>query len=142
MMGRVDAVVMHDVDSGGHCTNEGDMATKNLTAAEFAELTSGEGIVLVDFWADWCGPCLRFAPVYERVSEKHPDVIFGKVDTEVEHGLSMEFGIRSIPTIMAIRDGVLVFQQAGTLPEAGLEALISQVKALDMEDVKARAEAI
>ena len=113
------------------------MATKNLTAATFEEVTSGEGIVLVDFWADWCGPCLRFAPVYERVSEKHPDITFAKVDTEAEPGLSMEFQIRSIPTLMAIRDGVLVFQQAGALPESALESLIQQVRELDMEKVKA-----
>jgi thioredoxin 1 len=78
------------------------MATKNLTAATFEEVTSGEGIVLVDFWADWCGPCLRFAPVYERVSEKHPDITFAKVDTEAEQALAVEFEIFSIPTIMAI----------------------------------------
>lgn len=117
------------------------MATKNLTAADFQEVTSGEGIVLVDFWAEWCGPCLRFAPVYERVSEKHPDVVFGKVDTEAEQALAIDFEIRSIPTIMAIRDGVLVFQQAGTLPESALESLLTQVKALDMAEVRAKAEA-
>jgi thioredoxin 1 len=115
------------------------MATKNLTAAEFEATTSGEGIVLIDFWADWCGPCVRFAPVYERVSEKHPDITFAKVDTEAEQGLSMEFQIRSIPTLMAIRDGVLVFQQAGALPESALESLIQQVRELDMEKVKASA---
>jgi thioredoxin 1 len=118
------------------------MATKNLTAADFHEVTGREGIVLVDFWAEWCGPCLRFAPVYERVSAKYPDVVFGKVDTEAEQSLAMEFDIRSIPTIMAIRDGVLVFQQAGTLPESALVSLIGQVQALDMDDVRARAEAV
>jgi len=117
------------------------MATKNLTGAEFAEVTGGEGIVLVDFWAAWCGPCVRFAPIYERVSEKHPDVVFGKVNTEAEPALSMEFGIQSIPTIMAIRDGVLVFQQPGSLPEQALESLIEQVRALDMDDVRARTAA-
>jgi thioredoxin 1 len=117
------------------------MATKNVTAAEFAEVTSGEGIVLIDFWADWCGPCKRFAPVYERVSEKHPDVVFAKVDTESEPALSQEFAIQAIPTLMAIRDGVLVFQQSGALPESALESLITQVKALDMADVRSRASA-
>jgi thioredoxin 1 len=117
------------------------MATKELTTAEFTDVTGGEGIVLIDFWADWCGPCKRFAPVYERVSEKHPDVVFAKVDTEAEPGLQQEFQIMAIPTLMAIRDGVLVFQQSGALPESALEDLISQVKALDMEDVKARAAA-
>jgi thioredoxin 1 len=115
------------------------MATKNLTEAEFHELTSGEGIVLVDFWAEWCGPCLRFAPIYERVSAKYPDIVFGKVDTEAEQALAMEFQIRSIPTIMAIRDGVLVFQQSGTLPESALDSLIAQLQALNMDEVKARA---
>jgi thioredoxin 1 len=117
------------------------MATKELTAAEFTDVTSGEGIVLIDFWAEWCGPCLRFAPVYERVSEKHTDVTFAKVDTEAEQGLAQEFGIQAIPTLMAIRDGVLVFRQSGALPEHALESLISKVRELDMEDVKARADA-
>jgi len=117
------------------------MATKNLTAADFADVTREEGIVLVDFWAAWCGPCVRFAPVFERVSEKHPDIVFSKVDTEAQPDLSEEFGIRSIPTIMAIRDGVIVFQQAGALPEQALESLITQVRALDMDDVRSRAAA-
>ena len=117
------------------------MATKNLTAADLADVTREEGIVLVDFWAAWCGPCVRFAPVFERVSEKHPDIVFSKVDTEAQPDLSEEFGIRSIPTIMAIRDGVIVFQQAGALPEQALESLITQVRALDMDDVRSRAAA-
>jgi thioredoxin 1 len=117
------------------------MATRELTAAEFHELTGGDGIVLIDFWAEWCGPCKRFAPVYERVSEKHPDIVFAKVDTEAEVTLSMEFNISSIPTLMAVRDGVLVFSQPGALPEAALESLISQVRALDMDEVKAKAQA-
>ena len=115
------------------------MATKNLTTAEFAEVTGGEGIALVDFWAEWCGPCHRFAPVYEKVSEKHPDITFAKVDTEAEQALAVEFDIRSIPTIMAIRDGVVVYQQAGALPEHLLESLISKVRELDMDEVKAAA---
>jgi len=117
------------------------MALKNLTAKDFTEVTEGDGIVLVDFWAAWCGPCVRFAPVYERVSEKHPDIVFDKVDTEAELELSEAFGIRAIPTIAAIRDGVIVFQQAGVLPEQALESLIAQVRDLDMDEVRGRAKA-
>jgi thioredoxin 1 len=117
------------------------MATRKLTTDEFTEVAGGDGIVLIDFWAAWCGPCLRFAPVYERVSNKHEDIVFAKVDTEAEHQLAAEFGITSIPTIMAIRDGVLVFRQSGALPEAALESLISQVRALDMDEVRTRAAA-
>lgn len=112
------------------------MTTKNLTATEFEQLSNGEGITLVDFWADWCGPCHRFAPVYERVSEKHPDITFGKIDTEAEQALAVELQIFSIPTIMAIRDGVVVFQQSGALPEHLLENLISKVRELDMDEVR------
>jgi thioredoxin 1 len=111
------------------------MATKALTAATFDQV-AGDGIVLVDFWADWCGPCKRFAPTYENVSEKHPDIVFGKVDTEAEQELAAKFEIRSIPTLMAIRDGVIVFSQAGALPEQAVESLISQVRALDMDEVR------
>jgi thioredoxin len=117
------------------------MAIKNVTTADFSEMTSSDGIVLVDFWASWCPPCVRFAPIYERVSANHPDIVFAKVDTEAEPALSEEFSIRSIPTIMAIRDGVIVFQQAGALPEQALESLITQVRALDMDDVRSRATA-
>ncbi|MEV0809158.1 thioredoxin [Micromonospora sp. NPDC050200] len=112
------------------------MATVELTTANFDEVTESDGIVLVDFWADWCGPCKRFAPVYERSSEKHPDIVFGKVDTEAQQELGAKFDIRSIPTIMAIRDGVIVFAQPGALPESALENLIEQVQALDMDDVR------
>ena len=112
------------------------MATVALTAANFDEATSKDGIVLVDFWASWCGPCVRFAPTYERSSEKHPDITFGKVDTEAEQALAAKFDIRSIPTIMAIRDGVIVFSQPGALPESALENLIEQVEKLDMDDVR------
>jgi thioredoxin 1 len=111
------------------------MTTTALTATNFDSVAS-EGIVLIDFWADWCGPCKRFAPTYEKVSERHPDITFGKVDTEAEQGLAAQFEIRSIPTIMAIRDGVIVFSQPGMLPEQAVESLIEQVRGLDMDEVK------
>jgi len=112
------------------------MATVELTTANFDEVTSRDGIVLVDFWASWCGPCMRFAPVYERSSEKHPDVVYTKVDTEAQQALAAQFDIRSIPTIMAIRDSVIVFSQPGALPEAALEELITKVQELDMDEVR------
>jgi thioredoxin 1 len=115
------------------------MATKNLTTAEFETLTQSSGITLVDFWADWCGPCHRFAPTYEKVSERHPDITFGKVDTEAEPALAAELQIYSIPTIMAIRDGVVVYQQSGALPERLLEDVISKVRELNMDEVRASA---
>lgn len=114
------------------------MATQMLTAANFGEVTGGEGIVLVDFWADWCGPCKRFAPTYEKASEEHPGIVFGKVDTEAEQALAAQFEIQSIPTIMAIRDGVIVFEQAGALPASALEQLITAVEGLNMDEVRAQ----
>jgi thioredoxin 1 len=116
------------------------MATVTVTTENFAETVGGDGITLIDFWAAWCGPCRAFAPVYERVSEKHPDITFAKVDTVAEEVLAAEFDIRSIPTIMAVRDGIVVFSQAGALPERALESLIEQVRALDMADVRQKVE--
>jgi len=112
------------------------MATVDLTDATFEDAVNDNDIVLVDFWADWCGPCKMFAPIYESVSEQHDDVVFAKVDTESQPALAQAFSIRSIPTLMVFRDNILVFNQAGVLPEAALEDLIGQVKALDMDDVR------
>lgn len=112
------------------------MATIELTGDNFDTYATQPGIVLVDFWAAWCGPCRAFAPVFEKASEKHPDVTFGKVDTEHSPDLAGAFQIRSIPTLMIIKDGVVVFAQPGALPPAALEDLITQAKALDMEAVK------
>ena len=119
------------------------MATQALTKTTFEPTVSNDGIVLVDFWAAWCGPCVRFAPTFEQASEAHPDIVFGKVDTEAEQELAGAAGIRSIPTLMAFRDGILVFSQPGALPPSALEQVIQGVKGLDMDDVRAQvAEAI
>lgn len=111
------------------------MATTDLTEQTFASNIE-DGIVLVDFWAEWCGPCRMFGPIFERVSEKHPDVTFGKVDTEAEQGLAGAFRITSIPTLMAFRDNILLFSQPGVLQENQLEELITNIRELDMDDVR------
>jgi thioredoxin 1 len=112
------------------------MATVALTKDTFEQTVTGDGIVLVDFWAGWCGPCRRFAPVFEQASEQHPDIVFAKVDTEAESGLAAALRISSIPTLMAFRDGVLVFAQPGALPAAALAQVIGAVRDLDMDDVR------
>ena len=117
------------------------MATTTLTTETFQDTVLADGIVLVDFWADWCMPCKMFGPVFEAASEEHPDIVFGKVDTEAEQGLAAALNIRSIPTLMAFREGVLVFAQPGALPEAALEQVIQAVRDLDMEEVHREVEA-
>ncbi|MEU6859891.1 thioredoxin [Glycomyces sp. NPDC046736] len=116
------------------------MATVELTKDNFEETVTGNGIVLVDWWADWCGPCKMFAPTFEAASEQHADVVFGKIDTEAQQELSAEAGIQSIPTLMAFRDGILLYSQPGALPPAALEEIIGKVKELDMDAVRAEVE--
>ena len=112
------------------------MATINVGEKEFEKLITESPIVFVDFWAEWCGPCKMFGPVFEAASEKHSDVVFAKVDTEAEQSLAGAAGITSIPTLMAFRDGILLFRQPGALPAPSLEELIGAIKAADMEEIK------
>jgi thioredoxin 1 len=113
------------------------MGTVELTQQNFDEVVSSNDIVLVDFWAAWCGPCLRFAPVFERIAEQNPDMVFAKVDTEAERELAARASITSIPTLMIFRDQILVFAQPGALPEPALADLVGKVRGLDMEHVRA-----
>ena len=112
------------------------MATVELTKDNFEEVVSGNDIVVVDFWAPWCGPCKGFAPVFEAASEKHADVVFAKVNTDEQQELAGHFAIRSIPTVAVFREKIILFSQGGALPAAGLESVIEQAKALDMEKVR------
>lgn len=114
------------------------MTTVNLTAETFEQTVTGNDIVLVDWWAEWCGPCKMFAPIYDKAADQHGDVVFGKVDTEDQQALAAGAGITSIPTIMAFKEGVLVFRQSGALPGRDLDSVIEQVKALDMDEVRAK----
>lgn len=117
------------------------MAPVELNIDTLPETVKDNSIVLVDLWASWCGPCMRFAPVYDAAAEKHPDVVFGKVDTEAERDLAAALDIQAIPTLMAFRDGILVYRESGALSEQQLDNLIQQVQDLDMDEVKAQVAA-
>ena len=113
------------------------MATVNITQNTFESTLKGNNIVILDFWADWCGPCKSFGPIFEDASNQHEDVVFGKIDTEAEQELAGALGIRSIPTTMIFREGVLLFSQAGVLPKAGIDEVLGKARELDMDQVRA-----
>ena len=116
------------------------MSTINLTVETFEETVMADGITLVDFWAEWCGPCKMFGPIFEKASDANPDIRFAKVDTEAEQQLGGSLGIQSIPTIMIFRDGILLFNQAGAMPEHSLEEIITTAEGLNMEEIRAEIE--
>lgn len=122
------------------CDTLGGMSTLNLSSDQFAKTISSDGIVLVDFWAAWCGPCRMFGPIFEKASAENPEIVFAKVDTEAEQELSGSLGISSIPTLMAFRDGILLFNQAGALPAPSLEQLITALREVDMGEVRNKIE--
>lgn len=112
------------------------MAYIDLTTKNFNETLDKEGIVIIDFWAEWCGPCIQFAPIFEKVAEENPDVTFGKVNTEEQQAIATEYGVMSIPTIMVVRDGIILLNQAGMLPEEAFGKMIEHVKGLDMDEIR------
>jgi thioredoxin 1 len=125
------------VEDGAPEQGEQLMATIDLTSDQFQQTVTADGIVLVDFWAEWCGPCKSFGPIFEAASEKDPEITFAKIDTEAQHEIAGALEIRSIPTLMIFRDGIQIFSQPGALPGHALDDLIGQVKALDMDEVRA-----
>ncbi len=116
------------------------MALEKLTSENFKEKVSSSDIAVLDFWAEWCGPCKQFGPIFEKVASEYPDILFGKINTEEEQELAAMFQIRSIPTVAIMREGIVVFMQPGLIPEEGLKDLIKQVKELDMDEVRKEVE--